>query len=176
MSALFCVQSWAQDAALNGLPEGVKLRVALTRDVKLEHLAVGEEIRFRMIANLRDPRGAVVIPKDAVAIAVVKELRPVGKGQPAKLYLRFEEARWKGGKMPLHAYIVPPVGSIRSPKIRTITPLSNLQILMPIGVEPHSVAGTVLYAKENIFLADATEYWIQQLSKPGPSAPPRDLK
>ena len=173
--ALLSLSSWAQEPSSTELPDGVKLRVMLVNDLKLEHLALGDEVRFRVTANLRGPSGAIAIPKDALVIAVVKELQLVRKNQPAKLYLKFEVARWKDGQMALHAYIVPPVRPMQSPKIRTITPLSSLQVLVPLGVESHSIAGTVLYAKENIFLADRSEYWIQQLSKPGPSAPPPDL-
>src|SRR4051812_33545734 len=96
-------------APITALPDGVKLQVKATEDIIQDHLSKNNTVRLLVTKNLRGPDGSVVIPENAVATARVLETEQPKKKNPAKLLLVVEKAKWKGGELPLHAYIVSPI-------------------------------------------------------------------
>ena len=169
--ALLIISSgaWDQTAQPTALPDGVRFPVTLIDDLVAAHLKVGEEVRFLMSNNLRAPGGTIAIPKDAIVVAHVKELQLQSRGNPAKVYLVFDLATWKGGRMELHAYPnVPPL----PPKSTNMTRPDQIapEEVLYVGLLSHPTAGTILYSDNNFRIPSRSTFSIQQMSAPGPAA------
>jgi hypothetical protein len=171
--SLLCIGFAHSQQQPTSLPDGVRMPVSLTDDLNLQRLHVGDEVRLRVTNNLRGPSGSVVVPKDAIAVARVAEIQLASKGNEARLHLIVEKVSWKGGSLPLHAFIVPPLQPTR---VLKVDPGHAHPMFTPdwplVGIASHSPEGTDLYCKKNFVLEEGTSFVIEQLSMPGPSAPP----
>ncbi len=96
--------------AAQGLPDGVRLPVELTNTVDAKKAKPGDPVKMEMLANLRSKSGEIALPKGATLIGKVVEAVPHTKENPeSRLVILVERAEWKGGSMPLHAYIDSPI-------------------------------------------------------------------
>jgi len=173
VSSLSAQTAPTDPSSTSTLPDGVRISVSVIGNLLSAHVAKNDEIRLLVTNNLIGPGGKVVIPKGAIAFARAEEVQFAGKGKPAKLRLIVTRITWKQGAIALHAYIVPP---LHPPKF-TVMDNRHPDVLPPtllseVGIEPHPDAGTVLYAHYDFAIPDGSTFFIEQMSKPGPSAPP----
>lgn len=168
-----CLSTFVAAQSQSTLPEGVSFPVALTADLDIRGLKTVDTIKLRVTNNLRTKAGALVIPRDATALARVKAHQLAKNGQEAQLYLVVENVTWRGGVLPLRAYIIPP---LRMPRVLKIDLKHADPMFRPdlplVGIRAHDVEGTYLYCRRNFVLQEGTTFWVEQMSKPGPSAPP----
>jgi hypothetical protein len=158
-------------APITSLPDGVKLPVAVIEDIVQIQLSKKDTIRLLVTKSLRGADGAVVIPEGAIAFARVLENELPKKEKPARLLMVVEKIKWKGGEMPMHAYVVPIITpSIRPSTARVFGPESGP---LAVGFEPHATAGSYLYSRHAMRLAAGTGFMIEQMSGPGPAEPPQ---
>lgn len=170
---ILCSSSILAQQQPNSLPDGVRIPVSLMEDWNVQHLRVGDRLRLLVTNNLRGPSGAVVVPKDAIGVGRVLERELVSKNREARLYLMIEEVSWKGGSLSLHAFVVPPLRPTKVLKIDLAhpDPMFRPDIEL-VGIGSHDREGTYLYCRKNFVLDEGTSFSIEQMSKPGPSAPP----
>ena len=108
---LACAFVVAQEPApVAGLPDGVRLPVELSNTVDAKKAKPGDPVKMEMLANLRNKAGEMAIPKGATLTGKVVEAVSHTKENPeSRLVILVERAEWKGGSMPLHAYIDSPI-------------------------------------------------------------------
>ena len=147
-TALTAAAQAGQAAAPIVVPEGVRISAVLSTSIDAEHSKPGTPITLEATADVRGPKGEMLIPKHAKLTGKVTEAIPWTKDKPeSRLSLVVERAEWKGGTAVLRAFIVGKVSVRSTPGGMTQTvevvdiPLGNSPAPLPPSVMNSNPSG-----------------------------------